>query len=221
MSYHLFSKVGETVPVSYYLNVAILNIMLTITSGKRMHTQQQEFQTVSNNKDNNSNSNESITTPATATSRMTTTAATATTTTTAIEIIRITITATTMTTATAMTTAAAVATTGIATTATATTRMTTRTATRITRKRRTTTATTIKDKKTIELLLHPIYLLGVRVRGQDHPVHVSRGHHVLPALPLPGGAGGNQQDGEGEVPPGSLPQDIKGKKNMHNVYLVQ
>ena len=35
--------------MSYQLNVAVLNTMLTITSGKKMHTQQQEFQTVAHN----------------------------------------------------------------------------------------------------------------------------------------------------------------------------
>ena len=42
----LSKHVGETVPISYRLNVSIINILWTIASGRRMHSQQQEFQSV-------------------------------------------------------------------------------------------------------------------------------------------------------------------------------
>ena len=42
----LSKQVGETVPISYRLNVSIINILWTIASGRRMHSQQQEFQSV-------------------------------------------------------------------------------------------------------------------------------------------------------------------------------
>jgi len=42
----LSKHVGETVPISYRLNVSIVNILWSIASGRRMHSQQQEFQAV-------------------------------------------------------------------------------------------------------------------------------------------------------------------------------
>ena len=42
----LSKQVGETVPISYRLNVSIINILWTMASGRRMHSQQQEFQSV-------------------------------------------------------------------------------------------------------------------------------------------------------------------------------
>jgi cytochrome P450 len=42
----LGKMVGDTVPISYRLNVSIINILWTIASGRRLHSQQQEFQCV-------------------------------------------------------------------------------------------------------------------------------------------------------------------------------
>lgn len=42
----LRKKVGEAVPISYRLNVSIINVLWTIASGRRLHEQQQEFQAV-------------------------------------------------------------------------------------------------------------------------------------------------------------------------------
>ena len=42
----VFSKVGEPIAPSYHLNVGILNVLWTVASGRRMHAQQQEFQSV-------------------------------------------------------------------------------------------------------------------------------------------------------------------------------
>ncbi|TRY72357.1 hypothetical protein TCAL_01006 [Tigriopus californicus] len=42
----LAKKVGEPLPVSYRFNVSIINILWTIASGRRLHSQQQEFQSV-------------------------------------------------------------------------------------------------------------------------------------------------------------------------------
>ncbi len=38
----LSKLVGEAVPISYRLNVSIINILWTIASGRRLHAQQQE-----------------------------------------------------------------------------------------------------------------------------------------------------------------------------------
>jgi hypothetical protein len=40
----LSKLVGDPKPISYRLNVSIINILWTITSGRRLHSQQQEFQ---------------------------------------------------------------------------------------------------------------------------------------------------------------------------------
>ena len=53
--------------------------------------------------------------------------------------------------------------------------------------------------------------VGLRVHRQDHPVHVSRRHHVLHALPGQDRAGGDLEDGEGQVPQGQVPRHLKGK----------
>nr|APH81372.1 cytochrome P450 CYP3029B2 [Tigriopus kingsejongensis] len=42
----LAKRVGEPLPVSYRFNVSIINILWTIASGRRLHSQQQEFQSV-------------------------------------------------------------------------------------------------------------------------------------------------------------------------------
>ena len=42
----LYLQVGEPVGISYRLNVAIINILWSIASGRRLHQQQQEFQSV-------------------------------------------------------------------------------------------------------------------------------------------------------------------------------
>ena len=42
----LSKVVGEAVPISYQLNVSIINILWTLASGRRLHAQQQEFMTV-------------------------------------------------------------------------------------------------------------------------------------------------------------------------------
>ncbi len=39
-------QVGEAIPISYQLNVSVINILWTLTSGRRLHAQQQEFQSV-------------------------------------------------------------------------------------------------------------------------------------------------------------------------------
>jgi len=39
-------RVGDGVDVSHALNVAAINVMMTITAGRRLHAQQQEFQAV-------------------------------------------------------------------------------------------------------------------------------------------------------------------------------
>ena len=46
MKMDLAKKVGEAVPLSYNLNVSVINILWTIASGRRMHSQQQEFMSV-------------------------------------------------------------------------------------------------------------------------------------------------------------------------------
>jgi len=46
MKLELSKKVGEPVGLSYYLNVGIINCLWTIVSGRRLHAQQQEFQSV-------------------------------------------------------------------------------------------------------------------------------------------------------------------------------
>ena len=42
----LSKHVGETVPISYRLNVSIINILWTIASGRRMHSQQQGLNSI-------------------------------------------------------------------------------------------------------------------------------------------------------------------------------
>lgn len=42
----LAKKVGEPIQMSYKLNVGIINILWTVASGRRLHSQQQEFQSV-------------------------------------------------------------------------------------------------------------------------------------------------------------------------------
>ena len=39
-------QVGEPIAISYILNVGIINVLWTIASGRRLHSQQQEFQSV-------------------------------------------------------------------------------------------------------------------------------------------------------------------------------
>ena len=39
-------QVGDAIPVSYQMNVSVINILWTIASGRRLHAQQQEFQSV-------------------------------------------------------------------------------------------------------------------------------------------------------------------------------
>lgn len=46
MQTELSKKVGEPIQPSYILNVGIINILWTIACGRRLHSQQQEFQSV-------------------------------------------------------------------------------------------------------------------------------------------------------------------------------
>lgn len=46
MKLELTKKVGEPVGLAYYLNVSLINCLWTIVSGRRLHAQQQEFQSV-------------------------------------------------------------------------------------------------------------------------------------------------------------------------------
>ena len=43
---NLLFKVGEPIAPSYIMNIGIINILWTVACGRRLHVQQQEFQSV-------------------------------------------------------------------------------------------------------------------------------------------------------------------------------